>query len=470
MSGDAHSNPLWEKLEPLMRSDPKLLMRGDDIPERHRTDWTGPPAIRPLALARPQTVEQVSAILAACFETRTPIVPQGGLTGLVGGARPVSAGIALSLERMSAVEEVDALAGVMVACAGTPLQVAQEAAERVGMSVPLDLGSRGSCTIGGNISTNAGGNRVIRYGPMREQVLGLEVVLPDGTIVTDLNKLVKNNTGYDLKHLFIGAEGTLGVITRAVLKLQPKPHSVSVALCAVADYDALLGLLAGLRAQFGPGLTSFEAMWPEYWETMTGLLGTRSPFTEAHGAYAIVEFSGFGADSDAERMETVLGAMLEAGVLADAVVAQSDRDAATFWRVREAVGELRTLLGPVVSFDIGIQARDTGAFVAEAKARVEARWSDAVFLAYGHLGDNNIHLIAHVPGSEDAFPKDAIEQEVYGVVPRFGGSVSAEHGIGTAKKSYLGLSRSEPELALMRRVKLAIDPHGLMNPGKIFDA
>lgn len=469
MADESREAAFRSALGAALLAEPGLIAFGPDIAEKHHADWTGLPPVRPMALALPQTTDQVSAILAAACVVGVPVVPQGGLTGLVGGAHPVENCLALSLERLSGVEEVDPLSGVMVVRAGTPLQAVQAAAEDAGLSFPLDLGSRGSCSIGGNIATNAGGNRVIRYGPTREHVLGLEVVLPDGTIVNGLNRLVKNNTGYDLKQLFIGSEGTLGVITRAVLKLQPRPLGVSVALCAVPDFDALLGLLAALKARLGPGLTAFEAMWPDFWELMTNGLPFRSPFQQAHGAYALIELSGFEPGRDAERLDAVLAELLETGALADAVVAQSGREAEAFWRIRDGVAEFRALLGPIVSFDFGIEARRTGAFVEASAARLRARFPDAVHLAFGHLGDNNVHIVAAVPSAGADQPKHEIEEAIYGALPEFGGSVSAEHGIGLTKKRFLALSRNDEERALMRLVKGAIDPRGLMNPGKLFD-
>ncbi|WP_239025133.1 FAD-binding oxidoreductase [Rhodoligotrophos defluvii] len=453
-----------------MEGETGIIVLGEDIPAKHYADWTRLPPVRPLALARPRTVAQVSAILRACHETRTPVVPQGGLTGLVGGAHPVPGCVALSLDRMVGVDDVDPVAGTMTVLAGTPLEQVQAAAEEAGWSFPLDLGARGSCTIGGNLATNAGGNRVIRYGTARDHVLGLEVVLPDGTVVSALNRLVKNNTGYDLKQLFIGSEGTLGVITRAVLKLQPRPRGTIVALCAAPGYDNLLMLLGALRSQLGPALTAFEAMWPDFWDFMTTKLGLRPPFAAMHGAYALIEISSMDPERCSERLEACLAGLMDEAAIADALVAQTAREAADFWRIREGVGELRNLLGPITSFDIGLAAQDADAFIRTAVADIRANWPDAVHMAFGHLGDNNVHLVVHIPSAGASQPKAEIEAEVYGALAAFGGSVSAEHGIGLTKKPYLSLSRSEAEIAAMRRIKHAFDPLGIMNPGKLLDS
>ena len=447
---------------------PDLLVFGEAIPERNLQDWSRQPPVRPLALARPRSTAEVSAVLRACAEAGLAVVPQGGLTGLVRGAHPVAGGVAISLERMTGVEEIDVEGATMIVRAGTPLQQVQQAADQAGLFFPLDLGSRGSCSIGGNVSTNAGGNRVIRYGSARDQVLGLEVVLPDGTVVNALNRLVKNNTGYDIKHLFIGAEGTLGVIARVALRLQPKPAALDVALCALPDYASLLGLLSALRARFGPGLTSFEAMWDEYLETITSTFALRRPFEAPRPFYAIVEISRFGA-GEPNRLPDALGELMEAGLIEDALIAQTEREAAEFWKIREIVGDLRQTVGPLVSYDIGLPAGVTDRFVETSATRLRAQWPDAMHLAYGHLGDNNLHLMVRSAACGTQQPREGFDRSIYDTVREFGGSISAEHGIGTTKRPYLGHTRSPEEIAVMRLVKRALDPEGRMNPGKVLE-
>lgn len=462
--------PIIELLRRALGSDDHALLLGPDIPFRHHADWSRLPPTAPLALARPGSVAQVSELLRACHSTFTPVVPQGGLTGLVGGAHPVEGCVALSLERLAGIEEIDSAGATMTVRAGTPLEVAQAAASDAGLLLPLDLGSRGSCTVGGNLATNAGGNRVVRYGPARDNVLGLEVVLADGTVLESMNKLVKNNTGYDLKHLFIGSEGTLGVITRAVLRLQARPASISCALCAVARDADLLPLLASLRARLGPALTAFEAMWPDFWVFMVERLGLRSPFAAPHGAYALVEASGFGREGNADDLLAALADSADAGRTSDILVAQAERDAAAFWRIREGVSELRRWLGAVTSFDVGLPGSEAAGFAARITKRLRARWAEAVVLVYGHLGDNNLHVVVHVPPAGSDQPKAEIDEIVYSAIGEIGGSISAEHGIGLTKRRYLPLSRSPAELATMRSVKAALDPRGIMNPGKIVEA
>lgn len=454
-----------------IQGDGDIVVLGEQIPDKYWRDWARLPPVRPLALARPRTVGQVSAILAACHAERIPVVPQGGLTGLVGGAQPIADGIVLSLDRMSGIEETDAVAGTMTVLAGTPLHAVQTAADNAGLCFPVDLGARGSCTIGGNIATNAGGNRVIRYGMTRDHVLGLEVVLADGTVMRSLNKLVKNNAGYDLKHLLIGSEGTLGVMTRAVLRLHAKPTTVVSALCAVHSVDDLPNFLASIRAELGPLLSSFEVMWPSFYDFMTSRLrNAKTPLTAAHAAYVLLEISGFDPGRDEQRLEECLTGQLDSGKLADAIIAKSGRDIADLWYIREGVSELAALLGSVTSFDIGLPLEACGAFVDMAERQIRSRWPDAIYLAYGHLGDNNLHLVVHVPSAGADQPKADIAHMVYAGVRTSGGTVSAEHGIGLTKKAYLGHARSAEEIATMLRIKRALDPNGILNPGKILES
>jgi FAD/FMN-containing dehydrogenase len=283
------------------------VLTGEDIPERNTNDWSPQSPTRPLAVVRPADPAEVAAAMRICHEHALPVVPQGGLTGLCGGARPVAGAIALSLERLVGIEEIDPASCTMTVLAGTPLELVQRAADEAGFFFPLDLGARGSCAIGGNLSTNAGGNRVIRYGMAREMTLGIEVVLPDGTLVTGLNKMLKNNAGYDLKHLFIGSEGTLGIITRVVLRVHPKPACTMVAMCALNDYAGVLELLAAARRDIGPLLSAFEVMWPDYWDVATRQVpGVRDPFeadAARYGAYVLIEALGTDPALDVPRFE-----------------------------------------------------------------------------------------------------------------------------------------------------------------------
>ncbi|MFH6783366.1 MULTISPECIES: FAD-binding oxidoreductase [Methylobacterium] len=444
----------------------RTVLAGADRPARNESDWStlGPQA--PLAVVRPATTEAVAAAMRICAAHGVPVVPQGGLTGLCGGARPIPGAVALSLERMTGIEAIDPASATMTVRAGTPLQVVQQAADEAGFLVPLDLGARGSCAIGGNASTNAGGNRVIRYGMTRDMILGLEVVLPDGGTVTALNTMIKNNAGYDLKHLFIGSEGTLGIITRLVLRLFPKPACTFAALCALPDYDSVVGLLAAARRGLGPMLSAFEVMWPDYWGTIEGMPGVRVPLRSGHAAYCLIEAQGTDETYDAPRFEAWLERQAEAGLLADAVLSRSVADVKAFWGVRDACSEFPQVLGPHEPFDIGLPVAAMDDYVRACKAALAERLPGAFALFYGHIGDGNLHIVAGLKGAQPQ-PKDVIQEVVYGLVRAFGGTVSAEHGIGLTKKPWLGHVRSEAEIALMQRLKAALDPDGVLNPGKV---
>jgi FAD/FMN-containing dehydrogenase len=300
----------------------------------------------------------------------------------------------------------------------------------------------------------------------REMVLGLEVVLPDGTLVTGLNKMLKNNAGYDLKQLFLGSEGTLGVITRAVLRLWPLPGATMAALGGLADYAAVLRLLRAARHGLGPILSAFEVMWPDYWDVATGRVpGIRRPIVGPHGFYVLVEVQG--SDGlDERRFEGWLEAQLEADVIEDAAVAGSLRDVRDFWATRDAAAEFKAVLGPHASYDIGLPVAAMDAYARDCRAMLAQALPGCLSFFYGHIADGNMHIITLVPGAAEQ-PFDAMDETVYALVRRHGGTVSAEHGIGLKKKPYLPYARSEPELALMRRLKAALDPGNLLNPGKV---
>ena len=472
MNQDTTTSPVVAAL--LAELGPLAVLHGDDIPERNRNDYSGLLPSTPLAVVRPADTAGVSAALRICHQHGVAVVPQGGLTGLCGGARAGRAEVALSLERLTGVVEVDAASATMTVLAGTPLQAVQEAAAAAGFFCPLDLGARGSCSIGGNLATNAGGNRVIRYGMAREMVLGLEAVLPDGTVVTSLNKMIKNNAGFDLKHLFIGSEGALGIITQAVLKLWPRPASTMVAICAVHDFSDVLALLQSARQNLGPLLSAFEVMWPEYWGfATTQVAGVRSPFAgdeTRHGAYVLIEALGTDADHDAPRFEAWLGELLEQGTIPNAVVAQSVADNQAFWGIRDATGELYGIFPRHMAFDVGLPIAAMDDYVQQCRAALHDALGgapdDLVTLFYGHIGDGNLHIIVFKRGAQDQ-PKEQVETIVYGLVRDFGGTVSAEHGIGTLKRKWLGHARSPEQVALMVTLKQALDPRGLMNPGKV---
>jgi FAD/FMN-containing dehydrogenase len=356
----------------------------------------------------------------------------------------------------------------MTVAAGTPLQVVQEAASAAGFYFPLDLGARGSCSIGGNLATNAGGNRVIKYGMMRDQVLGLEAVLASGAIVGGLDKMIKNNSGYDLRHLLIGSEGTLAVITRAVLRLRPRPTATATAWCGLPDFQAVTTLLRRAQAALAPGVSAFEVMWAGYHETvLANLDNLRAPLAAPHPFYVLLESVGTDPVRHGDAFEEFLGTMLEEGIVSDAALASSEAHAQAFWAIRDAPGEYQRFIPNHAAYDVSFSIAQVGEAAARCEARLRERWPDAAILIYGHLGDGNIHIVVDVPGMVK-HDHDDIDRIIYDVTRDFRGSISAEHGIGVKKKHYLHLTRREADVEAMRAIKQALDPLGILNPGKIF--
>ncbi len=447
------------------------ILTGVDIEARYRKAYFSAEAenTRPLAVVRPRSTDEVAAVLRLCQRYRQPVVTQGGMTGLSGGALPADGELILSLERLCGIEEIDSMAGTLTALAGTPLQEIQEAAAEKGFLVAIDLGARGSCHIAGNVATNAGGNRVIRYGMARQQVLGLEAVLADGTVISSLNKMLKNNAGFDLKQLFIGSEGTLGVITRVVLKLEPLPSCVQTALCAVASYADVVKLLRHAQRRLSGRISAFEVMWSDFYTFVTTRLpGQRAPLPVGSPFYVLLDLQGSDAASDAALFEMMLEEAFTAELIQDAVVAASDKETQALWKLRDAPGEFPLAWPTIASFDISLPIGRIGEFVEALRPRLDAEFPGCEVVHFGHIGDSNLHVCVHVPGSTDAtFPEHAIKDCLYGLLRDYAGSVSAEHGIGTYKRDYLAYSRSPEEIALMHTLKAAMDPQGILNPGRV---
>jgi len=420
---------------------------------------------------RPGSVEEVSRILKLANETRTAIVPQGGNTGLVGGQIAHHGEIVLSLNRLDRIREVDPTSNTIIAEAGVSLGRVREAAANVDRLYPLLLPSEGTCTVGGNLSTNAGGTTAVSWGVARAQVLGLEVVLADGRVLHNLNKLKKDNTGYDLKNLFIGAEGTLGVITAASLRMIARPRSVETAFVGVASPEAALDLL-GIASEATPGVTSFELMLRLGIEAVLKYdSGSRDPLGARHPWYVLIELSSQQREGLRDTMEAILSEGVERGLVADAAIADSLDQAKAFWRIREMFGEVQRQVGGSIKHDISVPVANVPAFLREADAAVLKLIPGARPLPFGHLGDGNIHYNISQPVDADkaAFLQrwHDVNTVVFDVVLKYGGSISAEHGIGIMKRDLLPSIKDPVAMELMRALKRTLDPNGILNPGKV---
>jgi D-lactate dehydrogenase (cytochrome) len=448
---------------------PKGWSTEPDRIEAHITEPRGLWRGRCDMVVSPDSTEEVARVVALCNDAGVAVVPQGGNTGLVGGGVP-DGGIALSLARMNKIRGLDAANNTMTVEAGCILADIQTAAEENKLLFPLSLAAEGSCQIGGNLSTNAGGVQVLRYGNARDLVLGLEVVLADGRVMEGLQALRKNNTGYDLKHLFIGAEGTLGVITAAVLKLFPLPAGREVALAALANADAALELFHLAGRDRTDTLTAFEYINRQSLALAAAHIeGVSDPFQGPHDCYALIELSGAGDLRQA--LETLLAEAMESGIVEDAVIAASGAQAADLWRIRETIPEAQINAGASVKHDVSVPVSRVPEFLEKAEEIVTGKMAGVRVVAFGHLGDGNIHFNLSQP--EDMDGEAFLDQWgdfnrlVHDLVAGMGGSFSAEHGIGQLKKDDLRRYKSAVELELMETLKQVLDPKGIMNPGKV---
>ena len=440
---------------------PQALLEGAEL-EGRTEDWLHRQPLRAPLVLRPASTAEVAAALALCHAAGQPVITHGGLTGLVHAGDTTENDIVLSLERMRAIESIDPVERVAVVQAGVTLQQLQEAADEKGLAFPLDLGARGNATLGGNAATNAGGNRVLRFGMMREMVLGLEAVLADGTVIPAMNRLIKNNSGYDLKQVFIGSEGTLGVITRLALRLREKPQRQEVAFAAAPGFDALAALLKHMDRALGGGLSAFEVMWPEFYALITTPPAAgRAPLAQGAPFYVLIESLG----GDAERFQAALEEAAGEGLVADAVVAKSEAERAAIWALRDDVLQT-TRWGMPFAFDVSLPIAAMPAYVEGVRAALRSKWPKVRVFVFGHMGDGNLHIVV----SPDGLPEDAraaVERIVYAPLGEVGGAISAEHGIGLEKKPWLPVSRSAAEIALMRTLKQALDPKNILNPGRV---
>jgi FAD/FMN-containing dehydrogenase len=438
----------------------------------HLVEWRGKYQGKSSLLLKPKKTAQVSAILKICDDTRTPIVPQGGNTGLVGGQIPFHGEVLLSLERMNAIRTVDAAGMTLAAEAGATLARVQEVARDAGRFFPLSLASEGSCTIGGNLSTNAGGVDVLRYGNARALTLGLEAVLADGRVLDLMSGLHKDNTGYDLKQLFIGAEGTLGVITAAVLKLFVKPEVIETAFVAVRDPHAAVELLSRSQAATGGMVSAFELMPRIGIEFVTAHIpGTRDPLSAPSPWYVLMEATaGKGLDIR-NALEGTISEAIETGLAADAAVAANETQRAAFWKLRESMSEAQKPEGGSIKHDVSVPVKDIPAFLDQGIALVQKLVPGIRPVPFGHLGDGNIHFNLSVPkgGDSKAFLArwDEISRAVHDLVHRFRGSISAEHGVGVMKRDEILRYKSPEAIEAMRALKRAFDPNNILNPGKV---
>lgn len=440
--------------------------------ETYGRDWTRLYAPKPSAIVFPASTVEVSQVVKLCNRHGIAMVPSGGRTGLAAGAVATQGEVVISLNRMRNIDKLDPVGLSAVVEAGVTTQELQDAAREIGLFFPLDLAAKGSCQIGGNIATNAGGVKFIRFGGMREQVLGLEVVLPDGEILDMNTALRKNNTGYDLKQLFIGAEGTLGIVTRATLRLTPPPRNLQVAVMATKDFGDILKIAQACHLA-GVQLTAFEFFTRVAHEiVLQHAVGAKTPFTEAAPFYVLLEVEE--GPQGVSVLEPLLEKIFEQGLISDAVIAQSPAQFKELWGLRENITESIAAHGHARKNDISLAIDQLEPFIVDLEREILAVAPEGMKLVlFGHIGDGNLHINYVAPKTEvfSDFQARAraVEEKVFGILGRYKGSISAEHGIGLLKKKDLRFSRSEPEIVMMRHFKRLLDPKNLMNPGKIFD-
>ncbi len=440
------------------------MSTGADVAQRAINYWDNGPT-EALALVYPKSTEQVSKVLALCHEYGQTVVTQGGLTGCVSGCISGAGDIVLSLEKMNVIEEIDVVGGTATVEAGVILQTLQEAVAEQGLIFPLDLGARGSCTIGGNVATNAGGINVIRYGMMRNLVLGLEAVMADGSVVSSMNYMLKNNAGYDLKQLFIGSEGTLGVVTRVVVRLFPEQKSSHSALVALAEFSGVTQLLATLQRELAGTLSAYEVMWGDYFRAVTDEGWHRAPMARDYPYYVMLQAEGADPEQDGTRFEQILESALENELILDAVLPKSVAENRALWDIRE---DFEAILNPkpVYLYDVSLPLKDMANYVEQVQAACRAQWPESQCYVLGHIGDGNLHFFI-APKRASATHAEA-DEVVYGPLKHFTGSVSAEHGIGTEKLAWLPACRSDSEINVMKTLKLSLDPKNILNPGRVF--
>lgn len=442
------------------------VVDGEELHSRPQDFWNNIPTTA-LGLVRPGSVEEVSAVLALCDRLAQPVIVEGGRTNLVHATRATPEILLMSMERLNRIQPPDTDGMTVEAEAGVILENLQSAAAQEGLRFGLDLGGRGSATVGGVLATNAGGFQALRYGVARDQVLGLECVLANGKVLSHLVPYTKDNSGYDLKHLFIGSEGTLGVITRAVLRLHPAPRTVNTAMLAFESFAAVVGALRTMRQRLRGELSAVEIMWREFYDfNVDAVCPKAPPLPTGYPFYVLCETEGFDQEADAAQFEAVMADLLETGEASDIVVAQSSRQRSEIWRVREEMEPEIDLFKVMIDFDVSLPISRMDAFARETEALLASEIPENLGLhIIGHLGDGNLHVTTGLATPER---KADVQRLIYGLIRRYGGSISAEHGIGLAKKTFLDHSRTAEEIAAMRMIKAALDPGNILNPGKIF--
>ena len=443
--------------------DARRVLPPAAVAERATSYWNSAP-MQARALVMPSTTDEVAGILRACNDAGQSLISQGGLTNCVEAVEPTNNDVVLSTEKMAGIVEIDHVGGTAVVEAGAVLQTVQETMAAEGLYFPLDLGARGSCTIGGNIATNAGGINVLKYGMMRNLVLGLETVLADGTVVSSMNRMLKNNAGYDTKQLFIGSEGSLGIVTRAVLRLFPLPQSRQDALVGLTSFDNVVALLARLKSELAGGLSAFEIMWNDYYASVTDEGWHRAPLARDYPYYVVFQAEGSDPDIDDARFERVLEKALEDGIIVDAVLPKSAAEVREVWAIREDFDALMQM-EPLYLYDVSLPIRDMEDYVNEVYRLVETRFPQGRAWTLGHIADGNLHFFVW-PG-EEGDHYHAVNECVYDPLQQYGGSVSAEHGIGLGKLKWLPHSRSEADIQLMYTLKKTLDPKGILNPDRV---
>ena len=443
------------------------VLTGAAVRDRYHHIWEMDQPLQALTVVLPRTTDEVSRIMSICYQQHQPVVMHGGRTNLVGGTESKSNDLVISFEKMNKIEEVDPESRTITVQSGVILEHVQQAADQEGLLFPLNFGAKGSAQMGGIIATNAGGLQVLRYGMTRQLVVGLEAVLADGTVISSMKKLIKDNSGYDLKQLFIGSEGTLGIVTRAVLRLVEKPSSRISALAGLESYQQVVAFLKYMDQGLAGALTSFELMWPQTYKVLTTPPATVTPpLPYDYRYYVLLDSMGSNPEADSKQFHWLLEQALEKNIIQDAVPATSTSAVNRFWTIREDVEPMVGACTYAQQFDISLPVPLIGGTVEGiVKELTQLAEVDQVF-SFGHVADGNVHLVVD-KRNRDQQLTDQINDLVYVPLKDLGGSISAEHGIGQHKKHYLNISRSEQEIQLMKTLKQTLDPLNILNPGKI---